>query len=271
MNEIETQISYGNQERSLRLEQQTVANAVALHELHFEALGEDGGEDLSDGPLRQAIDASFASVADWQADFSSMATSSTSGWIFLGWSERFGRLMNIRVGEDAQAMPNLVPIILLDMHEHAFSADFRSDRTAYVSAFLRSIHWGRAAERFLKLLDGAAAPEGKSDPTQISISELKSRRDNGDEVLVLDIRHDDDCERYEKRIAESEWHDSFDVAAWASDLPKGKPVVVYCMYGFWVSQKAAEELREHGIDARSLTGGITAWRAMGYPSIGYDV
>ncbi|MEO9822172.1 MAG: Fe-Mn family superoxide dismutase [Paracoccaceae bacterium] len=271
LNEIETQISSGNQDRSLRLEQQAVANAVVLHEQHFESLGEDGGEDLADGSLKQAIGASFTSVAGWQADFSAMATSSTGGWVVLGWTERFGRLMNVRLGDDAQAMANLVPIIVLNMDAHAFSADFGPDKTAYVSAFLQSIHWARAAQRFLRSLGIATTPEEKTDPTQITISELKSRRDKNDEVLVLDVRHDDDCERYKNRITESEWHNSFDVAAWASDLPKDKPVVVYCMYGFWVSQKVAEELREHGIDARSLTGGVTAWRAMGYPSFNYGV
>jgi len=38
------------------------------------------------------------------------------------------------------------------------------------------------------------------------------------------------------------------------------------MYGFWVSQDVAEQLRSRGFEARSLSGGITAWRAMGYSS-----
>jgi rhodanese-related sulfurtransferase len=38
------------------------------------------------------------------------------------------------------------------------------------------------------------------------------------------------------------------------------------MYGFWVSEDTAEALRNKGIKARILEGGISAWRAMGQPT-----
>lgn len=268
LNEIESRIAGDDQDVALRTEQLTVANSVVLHELHFASLGEEGGEELSDATLKQAIDASFGNVESWRADFSSMATSSKRGWIILAWSKRFGRLINFHTTDGAPALIGAEPILVLDMGEHAFSTDFGSDREAYVSTFLQSVHWVRVAERFHQTL-GAATVNEKPDPNQISIAELKTCLDKDSDILVLDVRHDDDCERYRNRIAGTEWHDSLDVAGWANDLPKDKPVVVYCMYGFWVSQKAAEELREYGVDARSLSGGVTAWRAMGYPTSGY--
>ena len=42
-----------------------------------------------------------------------------------------------------------------------------------------------------------------------------------------------------------------------------REIVVYCVYGFQVSQDAAAELRRRGVRARALAGGIAAWRAMG--------
>lgn len=265
LNEIEKQIARDDRNDALLAEHLTVANLVILHELHFLSLGEEGGEELSDSALTKAIEAVFGSVAAWRVEFSSMATLGEGGWAILAWSDRFGRLMNVRTIDSAQFLSDAVPLLVLDMGEHAFSGDFGLDRMGYVSAFLQSVHWVRVAERFHRSLGGAVVNE-KADPNQISISELKDSLDRGDDVLVLDVRHDDDCERYRNRIPGSEWHDSFDVAAWANDLPKDKPVVVYCMYGFWVSQKAAEELRMYGINARSLSGGVTAWRAMGYSS-----
>ena len=99
-------------------------------------------------------------------------------------------------------------------------------------------------------------PEAEGDgATQMSVADLMERLDRGEDILVLDVRHDDDRERYTSRIMTTDWRDSFDVAGWADEMPKEKPVVVYCMYGFWVSQKAAQELRDHGVDARSLSGG----------------
>ena len=48
------------------------------------------------------------------------------------------------------------------------------------------------------------------------------------------------------------------MSAWSDDLPKDKPIVVYCVYWFWVSQDVATELRAQGYDARTLEGGIAA-------------
>ena len=54
---------------------------------------------------------------------------------------------------------------------------------------------------------------------------------------------------------------------WASELPRDKTMVTYCMYGFQVSGEATIELRRRGLDVRTLAGGIAAWRAMGWPTV----
>jgi Fe-Mn family superoxide dismutase len=56
------------------------------------------------------------------------------------------------------------------------------------------------------------------------------------------------------------------VDIWAEDLPRDRDVVVYCLYGFWVSEDTAAALRAKGIKASVLDGGISAWRAMGLPT-----
>jgi Fe-Mn family superoxide dismutase len=50
---------------------------------------------------------------------------------------------------------------------------------------------------------------------------------------------------------------------WVEDLPRDRPIVVYCICGFQVSGTAVTELRRRGYDARALVGGITAWHAIG--------
>ena len=268
LNEIEIQIANGGLDAGLRAEQTATLNAIVLHELHFSSLGEEGGESLADAALEHAIAASFGSVAAWQADFGSMATSSHGGWIVLAWSKRCGRLMNIHLSEQSPALIAADPVLVIDVGQHAYFADFGTDKQAYVTAFLQSVHWARVAERFHQAFLATPEDAGLS-AHEISVVDLKGLIDGAEDVLVLDVRHDDDCARYKSRIAGTVWRDSFDVAGWAKELPKDKPVVVYCMYGFWVSQKAAEELRALGINAQSLAGGVTAWRAMGYSSDTY--
>src|SRR5437016_584485 len=56
------------------------------------------------------------------------------------------------------------------------------------------------------------------------------------------------------------------VTDWREHLPAGRPVVVYCVHGHEVSQQAATALRQKGIKATYLKGGITAWRESGFPT-----
>jgi len=57
---------------------------------------------------------------------------------------------------------------------------------------------------------------------------------------------------------------------WVEELPRGRPIVVYCICGFQVSGTAVNELRQRGYDARALVGGITAWHAIGGMTVPLD-
>ncbi len=56
------------------------------------------------------------------------------------------------------------------------------------------------------------------------------------------------------------------VECWRDTLDESVPVVVYCSHGGDVSQNVAVALREAGIDASYLDGGIAAWIAHGLPT-----
>jgi len=53
------------------------------------------------------------------------------------------------------------------------------------------------------------------------------------------------------------------VESWAEELPQGCQVVAYCVLGHQVSQGVAARLREKGIQATFLEGGIEQWRSEG--------
>jgi len=59
------------------------------------------------------------------------------------------------------------------------------------------------------------------------------------------------------------------LAEWVADVEPWRPVVVYCVHGHDVSQNAAAALRDRGIGARHLDGGIEGWRALGLPVTPY--
>lgn len=245
-------------------------NEILLHEVYFDSIGESGGQKLESESLMDAICASFSSVDEWRDEFQQLVSKlgNEDVWVVLAWSERLGRLLNLVLYDTTKGLFGVEPLITLDLYKHAYVDHFGDRPATYANSFLRNIDWHRVGVRFEAARSGnALALNEPLDHTQISVTQLNIELEKTNIApLVIDVRHNDDRERYRKRVLKTDWRDSFRVDEWAHELPKDKPVVVYCMYGFWVSQKVAEELRAKGINARSLSGGVTAWQAMGYSS-----
>jgi rhodanese-related sulfurtransferase len=97
------------------------------------------------------------------------------------------------------------------------------------------------------------------------VSTLRERLGSPRCPLLIDVRTSAAFEKDAHLIAGATWRDPFAVGEWSRYLPRHRPVVVYCAQGFEVSRNAAEALRADGVDARSLEGGIAAWRDAGGP------
>ena len=59
------------------------------------------------------------------------------------------------------------------------------------------------------------------------------------------------------------WRDPDRVEEWIGELSTDQPVAVYCAYGFHVGCNVTRALRERGLDARYVRGGVSAWYAAG--------
>ena len=58
------------------------------------------------------------------------------------------RLINQYAGDHGQATAGSIPILALDMHEHAYHIDFGANATAYIDAFHRNIDWPSTQARY---------------------------------------------------------------------------------------------------------------------------
>jgi len=250
----------------LKREELIAANSMLLHEVYFDALGGSGGD--PEGELAAAIVRDFGSLDAWRREFLALgkAPAGGSGWVILAWSPRRGRLLNLWAGDHAQVLAESHPVLALDLYEHAYHLDFGADAGAYVDAVMRNLDWAGVARRYARAR-GAAVPPADDVGPQISATDLRAQlEDPASAPLVLDVRLTDDLERSGQKLPDTPWRDMERVEDWAAELPKDRPIVVYCMYGFWVSQDTAAALRRRGLDVLSLEGGITAWRAMGWPT-----
>ncbi len=252
----------------LKREELIAAGSVILHEVYFDGLGGEGGD--PDGGLASALERDFGSVARWRAEFAAMgkALAGGSGWVVLAWSPRFGRLVNHWAADHGHGLAGGVPVLALDMYEHSYHLDFGARAADYVDVALRNLHWERVGARHGAAL-GAAPPVKPSagGAEAVAPERLRDMLARGEPVAVLDVRKPEDLARAADRIAGSAWRAPEAVADWAGGLPRDRPVVAYCVYGFQVSGDTISELRRRGLDARILSGGIAAWHAMGGPAV----
>jgi superoxide dismutase, Fe-Mn family len=119
------------------------------HTVFWKNLSPDGG-DKPDGELAAAINESFGSFDGFQAHFTSAATTiQGSGWAILAW-DTLGQSLHIVQLYDQQAnVPVcMVPIVMVDMWEHAFYLQYKNVKPDYVKAWWNVVNWADAATRF---------------------------------------------------------------------------------------------------------------------------
>ncbi len=131
----------------LKREELIATNSMIIHELYFDSLA---GEGDPKGPLAEAINRDFGSLARWKAEFSATgkALGGGSGWVLLTYSPRDKRLVNSWAADHTMTLAGGRPILALDMYEHAYHMDYGAKAAAYVDTFMQGIRWSNAATLF---------------------------------------------------------------------------------------------------------------------------
>ena len=238
----------------LKREELIATNSMLLHELYFDGLAPEPPAMLP--AMALALAGSFGSVERWREEFVAMgkAQGGGSGWVLLSFQPREGTLVNQWSADHAHVLAGGVPILALDMYEHAYYLDHGAAAGAYVDAFMGHVDWAKVYERYQRAVhaasDGAAADLDGLD--------LATR-------VVVDVRRDAMFAQSATLLPGARWRDPASVHDWAAELPADREVLVYCIYGHEVGRATALKLRALGLDARFLPGGIDAWAAAGKP------
>ena len=250
----------------LKRDELIALNSTLLHELYFASLGGDGR--TLPQPLAEAIARDFGSIERWQGEFSGLATALAggSGWVLLTYLPRDGRLINQVAADHGQTVAGAIPVLALDMYEHAYHIDFGANAAAYIAAFLRNIDWKAVQSRYLDALKAPRPsqieqPEFAGVPA-ISVEEVKAMLESGTPVQIIDVRPKHYVAKTHEMMERAVWRDPERVADWIGELSKTEPVVTFCVYGFHIGCQAAAALREAGFDARYMAGGHYAWKAI---------
>jgi Fe-Mn family superoxide dismutase len=253
----------------LKREELIALNSTLLHELYFASLGGDGNPTET---LAEVLARDFPSVDRWRAEFVAMANglAGGSGWVLLVYVPRDRRLVNQYAADHGQTVAGGIPILALDMYEHAYHIDFGANAAAYVDAFMRNIDWSAVQTRY----DDASKVEPPrslvqkefADVPGVGVEEVKAMLDSGKPVQIIDARPKHYFSRTQDIMEGAVWRDPDRLQEWAGELSKSDPVVVFCVYGFHVGCRTAVALRDAGFDAMYMKGGHSAWKAMGGPT-----
>jgi Fe-Mn family superoxide dismutase len=128
------------------------------HSIFWTNLSPDGG-DKPTGELAAAIDDAFGSFDKFIAHFSAVATGiQGSGWAVLSW-DPIGAQLIIQQLFDQQSNTAMatIPVLQLDMWEHAFYLDYFNVKADYVKAFWNIVNWENVQLRFSSARDNSNA------------------------------------------------------------------------------------------------------------------
>jgi Fe-Mn family superoxide dismutase len=113
------------------------------HDLYFGHLGGDGGDPT--GPFADTVKDEYPGGIEMWQQAVRKAAAAARGWVMVGYDLNDGSIFNyIMDTQNLWAVYNMIPVLALDVYEHAYARDFGATpdgRKQYVEAFFRNLDW----------------------------------------------------------------------------------------------------------------------------------
>jgi len=114
------------------------------------APAKQGGGELKDGKLKAALERDFGSVDAFKKQFNAATAGiQGSGWGWLGYNTKTGKLEIVTTPNQDPLLTH-VPIIGIDIWEHAFYLQYKNVKADYLSAIWNVINFEEAEARFIE-------------------------------------------------------------------------------------------------------------------------
>lgn len=146
LNKVEGQLGGTNKDTpgfliaGLKERELTFTNSMILHEQYFANLGGNG---KAGGAIQQKLASEYGSFAKWEEHFRAVGVSlgGGSGWAVLDYSFLKGEVRTYWAGNHTQALAGGLPLLVMDMYEHAYAIDYGAAAPKYIDAFFQNINW----------------------------------------------------------------------------------------------------------------------------------
>jgi superoxide dismutase, Fe-Mn family len=123
-------------------------NGMRLHELYFGNLSKEKKTLPEDSELDKLIVDSFGSGKNCHETFVDTGKMRGIGWVIMAYDKEAGRIFNVWINEhDTGHLAGTIPLLVMDVFEHAFITDYGMDRAAYIESFVNAIDWDVVQKR----------------------------------------------------------------------------------------------------------------------------
>src|SRR3989344_1032814 len=124
-------------------------NGLRLPELYFGNMSKKKTILPEDSELFRLIVKTYGARQACHDDFVNTGKSRGIGWVVLAYDQEADKLFNLWINEhDVGHLAGAIPLLVMDVFEHAFITDYGLDRAAYIDAFVKAIDWDIVQKRF---------------------------------------------------------------------------------------------------------------------------
>ena len=128
--------------RNLKMNETENLNGVKLHELYFSNISDPQSEIRVDSIPFMRLSRDWGTFENWQFDFRACGLVANEGWVVCYYEPFKQRYMNVVIEGDTLNVPLCcIPVIVVDTHHHAWFLDYAGDKTSYLNAMMKELHW----------------------------------------------------------------------------------------------------------------------------------
>jgi Fe-Mn family superoxide dismutase len=135
---------------SVRTQVRNMGGGHLNHTIFWATMGPKKGGEPS-GDLAKEIAKAFKNFDAFKKEFSqAAATQFGSGWAWLVLNKKALQVVKLP-NQDSPYLNGMVPLLGLDVWEHAYYLKYKNERPKYIEAWWNVVNWGAVAERYNKL------------------------------------------------------------------------------------------------------------------------
>ena len=136
--------------RSLKVDEVYNLNGAKLHELYFSNISDVASEISVDALPYMRLARDFGTFEKWQFDFMACAMSARSGWAVTYFEPYRNVYTNAFIDSHDTNIPlGAIPVLVIDMWEHAYFKDYADDKKSYLISMMKEINWSVVEARMI--------------------------------------------------------------------------------------------------------------------------